>query len=150
MRRSLPLIASLALLGCDGGDDLPFDKDYAATYTEVRDCRPSGDHNLNNIRVFADPQALASYRERMVSFPVGSVVLKDEFDFADTECAGTPVRWTVMVRLAEGSSPNTLDWTWYDYDGEMNLLSNNMPACIGCHTGCGNPPDGYQGTCAVP
>ena len=27
------------------------------------------------------------------------------------------------------------------------VISENASRCIGCHTGCGVPPDGYEGTC---
>jgi hypothetical protein len=59
-------------------------------------------------------------------------------------------QWTVMVRLAEGSSPTTLDWRWYQVSADRQVLGTDTPRCIGCHTGCGVAPDGYQGTCAVP
>lgn len=143
--------------GCSGDDDgggasgpVPsFPADYAATYVEVRDCRNSGDHELNRIRVLADPAALGPYRDRNADFPVGAVVLKEEHDFADTDCTGAPVRWTVMTRLATGSAPGTLDWDWQDVDAERRVVSENDSRCIGCHTGCGVPPDGYLGTCTV-
>lgn len=141
--------------GCSGDGDgasgppPSFPVDYAASYVEVRDCRNSGDHELNRVRVLADPSALGPYRERQGDFPVGSVVLKEEHDFADTDCTGAPVRWTVMTRLAPGSSPATLDWLWQDVDAERRVTSENDTRCSGCHTGCGAPPEGYLGTCAV-
>jgi hypothetical protein len=55
-----------------------------------------------------------------------------------------------MVRLAEGSSPSTLDWRWYQVTADRTIVGTDIPRCIGCHTGCGVPPDGYEGTCAVP
>jgi hypothetical protein len=143
----------LAALRCgeeasDGPEPL-FPADYAASYTEVRSCRSSTEHELNNIRVLADDAALAAYRDRQADFPEGSVVLKEEYGFADSTCSGEVVRWTLMARLASGSSPQTLDWYWQDMDGERRVLSENDSRCIGCHQGCGNPPEGYRGTCTV-
>jgi hypothetical protein len=148
------LLGAALACGDDGGDgpsgvEPAFPAGYAASYSEVRDCRNSGDHELNRIRVLADASALAPYRDRDVDFPVGAVVLKEEHDFADTDCTGTPVRWTLMRRLAAGSSPQTLDWYWQDVDAERRVTSENDSRCIGCHTGCGVPPEGYQGTCTV-
>ena len=156
MRLGLVLLLITGASCGPGGDDddmkemPPFPDDYRTSYTEVRDCRKSGDHNLNNIRVLAGPTALDAYQNRTVSFPVDSVVIKEEFDFSDLDCTGEVILWTVMQRLPEGSSASTLDWTWYQVDRDRNITSKNFSACIGCHTGCGNPPDGYQGTCAVP
>jgi hypothetical protein len=145
--------AGVAALACgedesDGPEPL-FPTDYAASFTEVRGCRSSTEHELNNIRVLADRAALVPYRDRLADFPEGSVVLKEEYGFADSTCSGAVIRWTLMARLASGSSPQTLDWYWQDVDGERRVVSENDSRCIGCHQGCGNAPEGYQGTCTV-
>jgi len=149
------LLAALGLfaVSCgEDGDDGPaplFPSDYRDGYTEVRDCRGSGEHELNNIRVLADRAALAAYRDRQQDFPEGSVVLKEEYGFADPACSGEPIRWTLMARLASGSSPETLDWYWQDVDAARRVISENDSRCVGCHQGCGQPPEGYLGTCTV-
>jgi hypothetical protein len=148
------LVIAAALCAACGSDppppDAPFPADYRALYSEVRNCRPSGDHDLNNIRVLADPAAQPVYMMRNAEFPAGAVVLKEEFDFGDNTCSGPVKQWTVMVRQASGSSPSTLDWHWYRVDTDRHITGDNVPSCIGCHTNCGVAPDGYQGTCAVP
>jgi hypothetical protein len=150
-----PVLIAVALAcggdGDDGGSSPApaFPADYAASYSEVRDCRSSGEHQLNRIRVLVDAAALGPYRDRDADFPVGAVVLKEEHGFADTDCIEPPVRWTVMTRLAAGSSPETLDWAWQDVDAARRVTSENASSCISCHTGCGVPPEGYLGTCTV-
>lgn len=147
------LVAALAVPGC--ADDAPsgpepsFPADYLATYTEVRDCRNSIEHELSRVRVLADTAALGPYQGRDADFPVGSVVLKVEHDGSDTDCSGEPVRWTVMTRLAAGSSPETLDWYWQEVSASRRVTSENEARCVGCHTSCGVPPEGYLGTCTV-
>jgi hypothetical protein len=126
-----------------------FPANYATSYTEVRDCRSSTEHELANVRVLADPAALGPYQGRDADFPVGSIVLKEEYEFGDATCIGSIVRWTVMQRLAAGTSPDTLDWAWQDVEASRRVKSVDEPRCIGCHTTCGVPPDGYQGTCTV-
>jgi hypothetical protein len=152
-------LLALALAACpgDGGDDDDdagaeplFPEDYAADYALVRDCRGSGDHDLNNIRILAGPSALEPYQGRLTPFPVDAVVLKEEYDFGDLTCEGPIKQWTVMQRLPTGSSPSTLDWTWQRVDAQRKVLDTDVPRCIGCHTACGVGPDGYEGTCAVP
>jgi hypothetical protein len=155
--RSLSACAGALLLGASScaGDDAPsgpapsFPADYAATFTEVRNCRNSGDHNLSRVRVLADPAALEPYQGRDADFPVDALVLKEEHPFADADCSDTPIRWTVMTRLAAGSSPATLDWHWQDVDASRRVTSDNDSLCIGCHTTCGVAPEGYLGTCTV-
>lgn len=164
---ALLVLASLVAVGCPAGDDAGgvdesgsgttgidaepfFPEDYDATYVEVRNCRGSGDHDLNNIRILADPAALEPYEGRMLPFPEGAVVLKAEYDFGDLTCEGPIKQWTVMKKLAEGSADDTLGWAWQRVDADREVLEEDPPRCIACHTGCGKPPDGYDWTCALP
>jgi len=148
------LVGLLLTAGCPGGDDAPeplFPPDYATTYTEVRDCRGSGDHDLNNIRVLASPDAAGPYQDRTSPFPVGAIVMKEEHDFADNDCVGEVVQWTVMQRLADGEEPAThLGWRWQKVDLDGNVQSQDDNRCYDCHSMCGVPPDGYLGTCTIP
>ena len=136
--------------GDDGGVEPDFPEGYDADYVEVRGCRGSGDHDLHNIRILVDPTGLSAYEERMMPFPEGAVVLKEEYDFGDTTCSGEILQWTVMRKLAEGSSPETLGWAWQTVDAERRVVDEDEPRCIGCHTSCGVPPDGHDGACAMP
>ncbi len=145
-------VLALALAACPG-DDGPeplFPADYDADYAEVRNCRPSGDHDLNNIRILADPDAAALYQSRGAPFPAGAVVLKEEYEFDDLDCAGPIKQWTVMVRRATGSAPDLLDWSWQRVDAARRVVGEDEPRCVQCHKGCGGPPDGFDGTCAMP
>lgn len=166
-QRAVPaaaLAAALAagLLACGGGEggtdaaiDAPgaaplFPDNYAATYQQVRACRNSLDHDLHRIRVLAAPEALASYMGRTAPFPAGAIVLKEEYDGDDTTCAGPIVSFTVMQKLATGSSAATLDWQWQEVSGDRRTVNEDNRSCVGCHTSCGKPPEGFDGTCTVP
>jgi hypothetical protein len=127
-----------------------FPASYASTYTEVRNCRQSGDHDLNIVRVLADPIALAAYENRDEPFPIGATVVKEEYEFGDTTCEGPIQQWTVMQKLEVGSSTATLDWSWQRVDALRVVLDADERRCISCHTACGRPPDGYDGTCTIP
>ena len=154
----LGLALALALTGCSGDDgetdtglgDPFFPEGYQASYTEVRDCRGSGDHNLNKIRILASPEALGPYQDRDAPFPEGAVVLKEEHDFGDMSCSGPILRWTVMRKLAAGSAPDTLDWEWQDVDDARVVIEADGAGCVNCHTGCGVAPEGHDGTCSIP
>jgi hypothetical protein len=148
---ALLAVASAACPGDDDDDDGPlFPDDYAATYQQVRDCRRSTEHDLNFIRVLADPDALGPYSDRVTPFPVGAVVLKEEYDIADATCAGPIKQWTVMAKLATDTNPEMLDWAWQRVSNLGDVLEQDTPRCAGCHELCGFPPDGYDGTCTVP
>lgn len=143
------------LLAC--GTDPPkeeslFPADYAATYQEVRNCRNSIEHDLMRIRVLASPEALAPYTDRAAPFPVGAIVLKEQYAGGDINCEGPIVQFTVMQKLADGEDPAMLDWTWQKTDGERVVdEDHDLEKCSSCHTRCGVPEEGgYAGTCAVP
>lgn len=148
------LVASVVLVAACGTDHpkpksiLP--ADYAATYVQTRTCRGSADHDLHNVTVFVDPTGAAAYQMRVAPFPTGSVVVKEEYDIGDVACAGPIIQWTVMVKLDDGSSPQTIDWHWQKIDAKQGVVSDDEPRCISCHTTCGQPPVGYAGTCSMP
>ncbi len=156
-RKKIAFASALAALlaGCPGPPEPPppdplVPSDYRDTYVEVRDCRQSGDHDLDNVRVLADPAALVPYRDRMDPFPVGATVVKEQYDFGDSDCSGPIVRWTVMQRLEDGSDPGNLDWAWQALDADFQVVRDeDILRCSDCHRGC-DPPVGYMGTCTEP
>lgn len=117
--------------------------DYAIDFVEVRDCRPSADHDLRNIRVVADPVAAVRYQARQGEFTPGELIVKEEYDFADVACAGPILEWTVMRRTGD---TERLGWDWQRIDADRAVVSENEGRCIGCHTDC----DAFRGTCADP
>lgn len=146
MKRHLILI-SITMFACEPEPSFP--ADYAKSYVEVRNCRPSSEHDSHLIRVLASPSALAPYRNRDAGFPEGAVVLKEERDFGDVDCSGPVLKWTVMTRRSDGGVDGWL-WESVTADRRVELKETNSTRCTGCHAGCGQPPDGFQGTCAVP
>jgi len=144
----LPILAASA---CTGKSDPPvFPADYASTYTEVRNCRPSVEHGPVNVHVLASPLALDTYMSRTGEFPTGSVLLKEEYAEADLSCAGPIRQWTVMEKLADGSSPSTLDWHWQKVDSTRHTILSDDVSCFGCHMNCDVSTGGYLYTCTMP
>lgn len=150
MTSRLAVVVACALLAaCDHGKPF-FPETYRDSYTEVRNCRQSVDHDLNRVRVLASPEALAAYTSRTSPFPDGAVVVKEEYDFGDSTCSGPIKQWTAMRKLPDGMAPAMLDWEWQRVDSGRGVQSTNDARCFGCHTMCGVAPDGYAGTCAIP
>lgn len=150
---AVPLVLVFTALGCGGDDGEPafFPADYADTYREVRDCRFSIEHDLVRIRIVASPEAAPFYLDRSAPLPVGSIVVKEEYDDGDDECQGPIERYSVMRRLDTGSAPDALDYDWQEVAASMREEKPTDPRnCISCHTNCGHAPEGHDGTCAVP
>lgn len=152
MRSTQILLATVALFGCTKSSDPPdFPEDYAATYSEVRDCRgPSTPHQMQNIRVLVSPDAVAPYTNQTEPFPVGSVVLKEQYARNDLACAGDIVEYSVMVRLATGSKPDMLDWKWQAVDSDRTVFGDDIKTCTSCHNDCDGEGSGYFATCTKP
>lgn len=154
---ALAVTTSFAGVACDtepppeedgGVETTLFPAGYQDTYEEVRNCRANGgSHNFNQVRVMADPDAYDAYLERDGGFPVGAVVLKEEYESDDLDCAGDVVQWTVMQRV--DNDDERLNWVWQTVDGERQVVNENEPRCYGCHAAC-VAPDGYESTCTVP
>jgi hypothetical protein len=151
-----PYLLALALVtaaSCGGGDDAEpsfVTADYADTFTEVRDCRRSIDHDLEFVRILADAEALAAYRDREVEFPVGSIVVKEQYLDNDDDCSGEIVRYTAMRKLEDGADPDFIDWEWQAIDTDFGVIADEDPiGCASCHASC-EEPEGYLGTCAAP
>ena len=136
--------ALLALLFCACEPDPTFPADYSKSYVEVRNCRQSSEHDSHLIRILASPSALGPYQNRDAGFPVGALLLKEERDFGDVNCTGPVLLWTSMTLQPDGG------WHWQSVSPERRVLTTNESRCIGCHENCGNLPEGYGGTCAVP
>jgi hypothetical protein len=151
------VIAALsALLAACSDPDTPeeepspsFPADYAASYVEVRGCRKSADHELEFIRVLADPSALGPYTDRTSAFPNDAIVLKEQYEPSDDTCSGPIAQWTVMLK--NQSAAERLGWDWSRVDADRRVVETNAPACFGCHQGCtGTPGPGYDFTCTDP
>ena len=156
---SLLALSTLAACGDEEPDRSPdpppvpleplFPADFQQTYQEVRDCRPSSEHDLGRVRVYADPLAQAIYTAREGEFAEGATLVKEEYDGTDRECAGPVTMWTVMQRLPAGSSADTLGWRWQRISAEREVITQDDRRCAACHTSCAEP-DGFFNTCAVP
>lgn len=134
-------LAGLLLLGCPPPPQDPIVPADYGSWTEVRNCRRSPDHDLNYIRVVASPDAEAVYESRTGSFPEGAILLK--LEYADPDCTDL-AGMTAMERI-EG------DWVWQALSADRVVDLNESPGrCAACHETCGVPPDGYEGTCTAP
>ena len=137
----------VTMAACGGGhEEAFFPADYAATYTEVRNCRFSLEHDLVRVRVLASPEAVVPYTVQGDPFPTGSIVLKEEYAEADMTCAGPLMGITAMQKLAVGSSADTLDWQWQATDGSHEVVDKDLGRCVRCHQMCSI----YDQTCTEP
>lgn len=148
MQKLTAVFVICVLTACASDDPQPmFRADYTVDYVEVRNCRMSSDHDFRPVRILADPAAKPAYLDRTATFPVDSIVLKEEFEFGDNACAGPIQEWTVMRRTT-GSGEEA--WDFQRVDAKRKITDEPGERCINCHTVCGRPPDGFDGTCAVP
>jgi hypothetical protein len=114
-----------------------FPADYRSNYTEVRGCRNSIEHGGVSIRVFTNEVATRPYLDGANPLPLGSIVIKEEFDGPDCDDGGELLRWRVMRKEEPGFDPQDGDWHWQWVDRGGRVRFNDKTTCIGCHV----PPD---------
>jgi hypothetical protein len=127
-----------------------FDEDYLDSYSVVRDCRRSMDHDGLFIRIYANDVAADVYNARTGALPDGSTFIKEEHTDSTCNEAGL-VGWAVMRRVA-GSRPESDDWQFQFVDtAERELSANVREGCVSCHLNdCLGSGPGFDGTCAMP
>lgn len=128
------LIAAVnaALTGCPIEPIFP--ANYRDTFTEVRDCRFSVEHGAVMIRVLANDIGAAPYLRQENPLPVGSIIVKEEYDADDCSDPSTLVRWRPMRKEAPGFDSVDGDWSWQWVDAPARTVRyNDKQTCIGCH-----------------
>ena len=146
MKRALVILAACGTDPATPPGEASILPDDWATFAEVRNCRSSSDHDLDRIRVVADPAARPIYTSRTGEFPLGATIVKPEYDFGDTTCTGEIVQWTVMQKI-EGTEH--LGYKWQRLDATGKVVTTDDARCYQCHGDCVGE-SGFAGTCAVP
>ncbi len=122
-----------------------FPTDYEQTYTEVRDCRFSIEHDGWNITVHANDLALDDYVNGTYPLSEGAVLVKTLH--RDDQC-NEVVGYVAMEKKEPGFSPSSNDWAWQELDAaRVAERTGVLASCISCHTSCTN---GRDLTCTDP
>ena len=127
----LPLLAVSAACDTEPAPVAPafFPAAAATEWTEVRGCRFSVEHDGVHIRVVADAVAAAPYLAAKYPLPMGSRVVKVEYD--DAKCARR-VGFTAMRKGSAGL------WEWQRTDANAAVVTVDTARCAGCHkSSCG-------------
>jgi len=125
-----------------------FPADLERTYTELRGCRESHEHELHFIRVLVSPSAIEPYQALSpdLPYPEGATLVKLEYD--DDACSEL-VLYTAYRKLAPNANLAGGDWLWQRVGPERDVIEEGAPwRCINCHTYHCAPPYGYDLTCA--
>lgn len=127
--------------------------DWATSFSEVRTCRASPDHDLEHVALWIDPGSKALW-ERCVDafpegdsdctevFPAGATFVKPQyFDAACTQLARISVAQKDPAFAASGG------WHWQEitFDEGVGTVSQDgaIKRCANCHATCG----GYDQRC---
>ncbi|WP_395144569.1 hypothetical protein [Armatimonas sp.] len=78
---------------------------------------------------------LPPFSKRLLSFPIGTVLVKEKFD--NPQGKGIPELLTVMVKREKGYNPACYDWEFLVLEGkaERVLERGKLARCQSCHGG---------------
>lgn len=110
-----------------------FPASYRNNYVEVRSCRFSVEHGGVSMRVLANPVAVDAYLGEENPLPVGSVIIKEEFNAADCNDDSKLGRWAAMRKQPAGFDDEHGNWQWQWVNRNRTVATDNKLACIGCH-----------------
>jgi hypothetical protein len=138
--RSLPalvLAAAALALACDpspppeSGAPSMLPEDYLQRFVEVRDCRPSIDHDLQRIVIKTETGAATRYNAGPFPLDTGTLIIKEEF--SDPECKLLS-GWTLMRKEPAGYDGRFGNWRWQRLgpDGKVRE-DGKLLRCAGCH-----------------
>lgn len=145
IRRLFPAALAAGLLvscGDDDGVSAPpqeplFPEDYLTSFVEVRNLRPSNNHDgsafgVASVRVHCSPEAADDYTTQTYPMPLGAVVVKTEYtDLTGSVIAG----YTVMMKGPPGTAGASRDWIWQELDSNRVVVQTGQIAtCIQCHS----------------
>ena len=117
-----------------GGVDPIFPADYRDSFVEVRDCRLSVEHGGVNIRVLANEIAVEPYLRDQNPLPVGSILIKEEYDGPSCNRDADLVRWRAMRKEEPGFDAEDGDWHWQWVDApSRHVRFDDKETCIACH-----------------
>ena len=103
---------------------------YLVTHPGVDDHQPSGTDHF--IRVYANPSAVPLLRGRRgEKFPAGAMIAKVKL----LQGSDRPVSVAFMIKRKAGFNPDSLDWEFLFFDGQMKQQVPAGPQCQGCHGG---------------
>lgn len=110
-----------------------FPASYRNTYVEVRNCRFSAEHGGVSIRVLANPIGADAYLEEQNPLPLGSIIVKEEYN--DSVCTDDSklVRWRAMRKEPPGFDADFGDWHWQWVNRDRKVQFDDKSTCIGCH-----------------
>lgn len=89
--------------------------------------------------IFVNPIGADAYINKQFPLPEGTIVIKEAFKNKDAWEAQSKPEFTVMVKLATGSNPDTGDWKWFMGDsGSEKMSGTGMDTkwgkfCASCH-----------------
>jgi hypothetical protein len=118
-----------------------FPADYQATYSVVRDCRPTIEHaavsidgvSIDYIRVWANDIAAQPYLAEQDELPVGSVLIKEGYSGTDCAQDGTLNVVTAMRKEQPGFDTDDGDWHWQLVSRDRRVVDDTKTTCIVCH-----------------
>lgn len=141
---ALTIATAVTALACDPDDGGPapiYPADWATSFTKVRDCRQTPEHDLNHVTLHVDPASVALWQQCVVydstcteRFAEGATFIKAEY--SDSACTDL-----VLVSAAKKSSDAAFadvgGWHWQEVQADGRVAEDGaVERCARCHESC--------------
>jgi hypothetical protein len=126
--------SSVPVVAVPGGSASPLSRDFRSTFTKLNRERFASRGHLRDrfdVDVYVNTAAKGAWESGAHEYPVGSVLVKDQFDHA---VAGRAAGVLVMEKREAGYDPEGGDWRWLvlGLNGGIER-EGKIDACIRCH-----------------
>ncbi len=124
----------MPVVAAPGGSASPLARDFRSTYTKLNHERFASRGHLRDrfdVDVYVNAAAKTAWTSGAHEYPVGSVLVKDQFDHA---VAGRAAGVLVMEKREAGYDPEGGDWRWLvlGLNGGIER-EGKIDACARCH-----------------
>ncbi len=89
--------------------------------------------------VYVNDEGIGSFRSGEVPFPVGSVIVKENFKFLSGGRKGELIALTAMSKMNPGYNPEGGDWAYIQTDPKFaETTLGKLEKCASCHASAAN------------
>lgn len=114
-----------------------------ASQKEVEEAAKTlGPHAHTSVRIFMNEQAADAFKQKLQSYPIGSIVVKEKQGLQYWGASGWREKGSKthsgvggMIKRGKGFDPDHGDWEYFYFEEPAKVESGKIASCVQCHAG---------------